>query len=102
MNESSDANISRTEGMSHDEDENRPAITGASALVGGLAGGVVGAAAAGAAVGGLTGPVGAGIGAVVGIVAGAMSGRSIGNSIDPAAENDYWSENYSTLPYANG
>lgn len=71
--------------------------TGVGAVAGAAAGGVAGGAAAGAAVGGMTGPVGAAVGAAVGAVAGAMMGRK---AADPALEDKYWRENYSTRPYA--
>jgi hypothetical protein len=85
--------------MQHDDDKTRKkaAGTGAGAAVGAAAGGVAGGAAAGAAAGGLTGPVGAAIGAAVGAAVGAVTGRKVA---DPAAEEKYWRENYSTRPYA--
>jgi hypothetical protein len=67
--------------------------------VGGVAGGVLGAAAAGAAVGGITGPVGAAIGAAVGAVAGGLMGRGAGKALNPAAEDSFWRENYTSRPY---
>lgn len=101
MNESNNANIPRAEGIDHAKDKSHPAATGAGAVLGGVAGGVAGGAAAGAALGGMTGPVGAAVGAVAGAVAGAMTGKGIANSIDPAAEDAYWRDNYSTRSYAN-
>lgn len=76
--------------------ENSP---GAGAVIGGATGGIAGGAAAGALAGGLTGPAGAAVGAVVGAVAGAVIGRS---TADPAIEDTYWRENFSTRPYAGG
>ena len=79
-------------------DKDRPVAKGkpgVGAVVGGVAGGVAGGAAAGAAAGGMTGPVGAAVGAAVGAVVGAIAGRKI----DPAAEDAYWRDNYSTRPY---
>lgn len=46
----------------------------------------------------MTGPVGAAVGAVVGAVAGAIAGRSVAKA-DPAVEDAYWRENYSSRPY---
>ncbi|MBL0420252.1 hypothetical protein JI739_07840 [Ramlibacter sp. AW1] len=80
-----------------DPDVKQAAGTGVGAVAGAAAGGVAGGAAAGAAVGGMTGPVGAAVGAGVGAVAGAIMGRK---AVDPAAEDTYWRENYSTRPYA--
>ncbi len=74
--------------------------TATGAVVGGIAGGVTGGAAAGAAVGGMTGPVGAAVGAAVGAVAGALAGKA--TKVDPAAEDVYWRENYTTRPYVSG
>lgn len=81
--------------------DNEAAGTGVGAVVGGAAGGVAGGVAAGAALGGLTGPVGAAVGAAVGAVAGAIAGRGIAKA-DPALEDKYWQENYSSRPYARG
>ncbi|WP_225781405.1 hypothetical protein [Xenophilus sp. Marseille-Q4582] len=75
--------------------------TGVGAAVGGVAGGVAGGAAAGAAVGGMTGPVGAAVGAAAGAVMGAMAGKGMAN-VDPAAEDSYWRDNFSSRPYASG
>lgn len=69
--------------------------TGVGAAVGGVMGGVAGGAAAGAAAGGMTGPVGAAVGAAVGAVVGAVAGRKA----DPAVEDSYWRDNYSSRPY---
>ena len=74
--------------------------TGVGAVVGGAAGGVAGGAAAGALAGGLTGPAGAAIGALVGAVAGAIAGRNA--KADPAVEDTYWRDNFSSRPYAAG
>lgn len=71
--------------------------TGMGAVLGGAAGGVAGGAAAGAMAGGMTGPVGAAVGAVVGAVAGAVMGRNA--TVDPAVEDTYWRDNYSSRPY---
>jgi hypothetical protein len=82
------------------KDKDRPvAKAGVGAVVGGAAGGVAGGAAAGAAAGGMTGPVGAAVGAAVGAVAGAVAGRM---RADPAVENAYWRDNYSSRPYVSG
>jgi hypothetical protein len=80
------------------DNDSKPAATGVGAVLGGAAGGVAGGAAAGAAVGGMTGPVGAAVGAVVGAVAGAVAGRTVAKA-DPAVEDAYWRDNYSTRPY---
>ena len=82
-------------GDTKDPDEKKVAGTGA--VVGGVAGGVMGGAAAGGAIGGMTGPVGAAVGAVVGAAAGAIAGKSI--AVDPAEEEAYWRDNYTTRPY---
>lgn len=77
-------------------DKDRPvAKAGVGAVVGGVAGGVAGGAAAGAAAGGMTGPVGAVVGAAVGAAVGAIAGRKV----DPAVEDTYWRDNYSSRPY---
>lgn len=76
-----------------------PVATGVGAVVGGTAGGLAGGAAAGAAVGGMTGPVGAAVGAVVGAVAGGLAGRGAAKAVDPAVEETYWRDNYTTRPY---
>ncbi|MEF7614163.1 glycine zipper domain-containing protein [Aquincola sp. MAHUQ-54] len=81
--------------------KSHPVATGTGAVVGGVAGGVAGGAAAGAAVGGMTGPVGAAVGAVVGAVAGAMAGKGMAKAADPAVEDAYWRDNYSTRPYVS-
>lgn len=89
MNEKRDLSADRTD---------RPVAkdTATGAVVGGVAGGVAGGAAAGAVVGGMTGPVGAAVGAAIGAVAGAVAGRA---KADPAVEDAYWRDNYSTRPY---
>lgn len=79
--------------------DSHPVATGVGAVAGAAAGGVAGGAAAGAAVGGLTGPVGAAIGAAVGAVAGALAGKGVAHAIDPAAEDTYWRDNFSSRPY---
>lgn len=82
------------------KDKDHPgAKAGTGAVVGGVAGGVAGGAAAGAAAGGMTGPVGAVVGAAVGAVAGAVAGRAMRH--DPAVEDAYWRENYSSRPYVS-
>jgi hypothetical protein len=85
-----------------DKDKSHPVAKGTGAVVGGAAGGIAGGAAAGAAVGGMTGPVGAAVGAVAGAVVGAMAGKGIADAVDPAAEDQYWRDNYSSRPYASG
>ena len=78
-------------------DKDHPGAKGA--VAGGVVGGVAGGAAAGAAAGGMTGPVGAAVGAAVGAVVGAVAGR---RKADPAVEEAYWRDNYSTRPYVAG
>jgi hypothetical protein len=79
-------------------DTDKPQAKGTTgAVVGGVAGGVAGGAAAGAAAGGMTGPVGAVVGAAIGAVVGAVAGRSMRH--DPAVEDAYWRDNYSSRPY---
>jgi hypothetical protein len=81
--------------------DGRPEAKGAGkgAVAGGVVGGVAGGAAAGALAGGLTGPAGAAIGAAVGAVAGAVAGK---RKADPAVEDAYWRDNYSSRPYIQG
>ena len=62
-------------------------------------GAVAGAAAAGAAVGTAAGPVGTAIGAAAGTLVGALAGRGVGEMINPAQEDEYWCDTYSTRPY---
>jgi hypothetical protein len=50
----------------------------------------------------MTGPVGAAVGAVAGAVVGALAGKGIANAVDPAVEDQYWRENYSSRPYVSG
>lgn len=73
--------------------------TAKGAVAGGVVGGVAGGAATGMMVGGLTGPAGAVIGAAVGAAVGALSGRK---KADPAVEEAYWRDNYSSRPYVSG
>lgn len=68
-----------------------PVGTGVGAIAGGLA--------AGAAVGTVAGPLGTMVGAVVGAVAGGLAGSGIAEMIDPAAEEEYWRDNYGNRPY---
>jgi hypothetical protein len=75
------------------------AKAGVGAVVGGVGGGVAGGATAGALAGGMTGPVGAAVGAAVGAVAGAVAGRTMRH--DPAVEDAYWRDNYSSRPYVS-
>ncbi|HZF80698.1 MAG TPA: hypothetical protein VEZ89_13015 [Rubrivivax sp.] len=72
--------------------------TGTGAVLGGVTGGVAGGAVTGMLAGGVTGPVGAAIGAAAGAVMGALAGKA---KADPAAEDNYWRENYSSRPYVN-
>ena len=76
-----------------------PVGTGVGAAAGGLAGGVAAGAVTGAVAGTTVGPVGTAIGAVVGAVAGGLAGKGIAEMIDPAAEDAYWRNNYSSRPY---
>jgi hypothetical protein len=61
-----------------------------------VVGGVAAGATTGALAGGVTGPVGAAVGAAVGAVVGAVVGKA---KADPAVEDTYWRDNYSTRPY---
>ena len=58
-----------------------------------------GSVAAGALAGTVAGPPGAVIGAAAGAVAGGVAGNKIARAIDPAAEEAYWRENFSSRPY---
>jgi len=78
----------------NDRDDNKKG-TATGAVVGAVTGGVAGGATAGALVGGMTGPVGAAVGAAIGAAVGAMAGRKA----DPAVEDTYWRDNYSSRPY---
>lgn len=62
----------------------------------GAASGAVAGMATGAAVGG---PVGAVVGAAIGAVAGGVAGHGVAAAFDPAVEDQYWRENYSSRPY---
>jgi hypothetical protein len=84
--------------LTNDKQDHPGAKAGTGAVVGGVTGGVAGGAAAGAMAGGLTGPVGAAVGAAVGAVAGAVAGRM---QADPAVEDAYWRDNYSSRPYVS-
>jgi hypothetical protein len=81
--------------------KDHPAAKGVGAVAGGVGGGIAGGAAAGAAAGGMTGPVGAVVGAAVGAAVGALAGKGIAKAADPAAEDAYWRDNYSTRPYVD-
>ena len=72
-----------------------PVGTGVGAAVGGIAG----AAATGAVAGSTVGPVGTVVGAVAGAVVGGLAGKGIAHLIDPAAEDAYWRDSYSSRPY---
>lgn len=88
----------RNDAITHTQRDLEPETkTGTGAVLGGAVGGVAGGATAGALAGGVTGPVGAAVGAVVGAVAGAVMGRNV--KVDPAAEDTYWRENYTSRPY---
>lgn len=81
--------------------KDHPAARATGAVVGGVAGGVTGGAAAGAAAGGMTGPVGAVVGAAIGAVVGAVAAKGVAKTADPAVEDAYWRENYSSRPYVS-
>ena len=85
-----------------EQDKSHPVAKGVGAVIGGATGGMAGGAAAGATVGGMTGPVGAAVGAVAGAVVGALAGKGVAKAIDPAVEDKYWRDNYSTRPYIQG
>src|SRR5438034_7058655 len=82
-------------------DSNQGPITGAAGShpVATGVGAVAGGAAAGAAAGTVAGPVGTAAGAVAGAVAGGLAGKGIAEMIDPAKENEYWRDSYSTRSY---
>lgn len=102
---SRDLNTNDTKGRDTNPDPitgapgSHPVGTGVGAAGGGAAGTWAGAAV-GAAVGG---PVGAVVGGVAGAVAGAFgggaAGKAVAENIDPTAERDYWSKNYTSRPY---
>lgn len=62
----------------------------------GTAGGAVAGMAVGAAIGG---PIGAVVGAAVGAVTGGVAGHGVAAAFDPAVEDGYWQQNYSSRPY---
>ncbi|WP_280152708.1 hypothetical protein [Piscinibacter sp. XHJ-5] len=70
--------------------------------VGTTAGAVAGAVAAGAAIGTAAGPIGTAVGAAVGAVAGGLMGRGIAEMVDPAAEDQYWRDNWQDRSYVEG
>lgn len=80
------------------DSKSHPVAKGVGAVAGGVGGAIAGGAAAGAAAGGMTGPVGAAVGAVAGAVVGAMVGNRAAK-VDPAVEDQYWRDNYSSRPY---
>jgi len=82
-------------------DENRDPITGARGAhpVGTGIGAAAGGAATGAAVGTVAGPIGTGAGVVGGAIVGGLAGKGIAETVNPTAERDYWSQNYSREPY---
>ena len=79
-------------------DSDNEGKTGTGAVLGGVTGGVAGGAVTGMLAGGVTGPVGAAIGAAAGAVIGALAGKA---KADPAVEDNYWRDNYSSRPYVN-
>jgi hypothetical protein len=83
----------------NDKKDHPGAKAGTGAVVGGVTGGVAGGATAGALAGGMTGPAGAVVGAAVGAVVGAVAGRRM--RADPAVEDAYWRDNYSSRPYVS-
>lgn len=74
----------------YDRDKNHPVGTSVGAL---------GGATAGAIAGSFFGPIGTLIGGAAGALAGGAAGHAVAENIDPAAENEYWRENYSSRPY---
>jgi phage tail tape-measure protein len=62
----------------------------------GAAGGAVTGAAVGTAVGG---PVGTVVGGAIGAAAGALAGQGVAEAINPAVEDAYWRDTYSTRDY---
>ena len=73
-----------------------PGLLGAHPVETGL-----GPAAGGVAADALFGTVGR-EDAVAGVVDGGLAGNTIAESIEPAAEEAYWRENYSSRPYVTG
>jgi hypothetical protein len=69
--------------------------------IGTAAGATLGAVAAGAAAGSVAGPVGTVVGAAVGGLAGAFAGKGIADMVDPAAEDAYWRDNWTSRDYAD-
>ncbi len=83
---------------------NRDPLTGTSGAhpVGTGVGAVAGGLATGAAVGTVAGPIGTAVGAAVGAIVGGLAGKGIAEQIDPAREDAYWRDNYSSRPYVSG
>jgi len=87
----SHTNIDLEKTMQNDVTKNHPVGETVGAGGGAVAGLTVGAA--------IGGPVGAVVGAAVGAVAGGVAGHGVAAALDPAAEDVYWQQNYSSRPY---
>ena len=72
-------------------DPKHPIGTGIGAAGGAAAGAVVGTA--------VGGPAGTLVGGAIGAAAGALAGQGVAAAINPAVEDDYWRQNYTTREY---
>jgi len=99
-----DNDLDRTENPDRNPDPitgapgSHPIGTGVGAAGGGAAGAAIGAAI-GAGATGPAAPIGAVVGAVVGAVAGGLAGKGAAEAVNPAAEDQYWRQNYASRPY---
>lgn len=75
------------------EPGSHPVGTGVGATGGGVAGTVVG--------GLVGGPIGAVVGAAIGSTLGGLAGKNVAESVNPTVEDTYWSDNYTSRPYAD-
>ncbi len=88
------------------EPGSHPVGVSAGTLVGATGGAVAGlaaasaSAAAGAALGTAAGPAGMVAGAIVGGIVGAAAGKGLAEAVNPTEEDEFWSKNYHTRPYA--
>ncbi len=93
-------NLERRDDSVTPRDASRPEQDASGGPTGATVGGLSGVAA-GAAIGAATaGPVGAVVGAAGGALVGALGGAALEGAINPAAEDEYWRENYLNRPYA--
>lgn len=88
---------------SEDKDRNRDPISGAPGAhpVGTGLGAAAGGAVAGAAAGSVVGPVGTVGGIVAGGIVGGLVGKGVAEKVNPTQEDEYWSSNHSSQPYAD-